>query len=297
MENLKEKENKIEKSNVKDNQTENNNKKQFTILGFSIWEIIIYFIIYSIIGFIIETTFGLITKGVIESRKNFLYGPFCCIYGVGGLVAIVGLQKFKKNNYTIFLGGAIIGSVVEYFISLIGEFIFHIKWWDYSNLPFNINGRICIAFSVLWGFLAIFFVRNFHPHVEKFVNKFSKKTIKIIAIFGIIFLSINLIITSLALEVFFARLVKDYDLELKDMDNYIVRIGDLYNNPKIKEISDKIFTNEKMLKTFPNIKVTNKDGEIIYVREILKDIKPYYFRVFTPRLKVDETGNLVRVEN
>ena len=207
MENLKEKENKIEKSNVKDNQTENNNKKQFTILGFSIWEIIIYFIIYSIIGFIIETTFGLITKGVIESRKNFLYGPFCCIYGVGGLVAIVGLQKFKKNNYTIFLGGAIIGSVVEYFISLIGEFIFHIKWWDYSNLPFNINGRICIAFSVLWGFLAIFFVRNLHPHVEKFVNKFSKKTIKIIAIFGIIFLSINLIITSLALEVFFARLV------------------------------------------------------------------------------------------
>ena len=297
MENLKEKENKIEKSNVKDNQTENNNKKQFTILGFSIWEIIIYFIIYSIIGFIIETTFGLITKGVIESRKNFLYGPFCCIYGVGGLVAIVGLQKFKKNNYTIFLGGAIIGSVVEYFISLIGEFIFHIKWWDYSNLPFNINGRICIAFSVLWGFLAIFFVRNLHPHVEKFVNKFSKKTIKIIAIFGIIFLSINLTITSLALEVFFARLVKDYDLELKDMDNYIVRIGDLYNNPKIKEISDKIFTNEKMLKTFPNIKVTNKDGEIIYVREILKDIKPYYFRVFTPRLKVDETGNLVRVEN
>lgn len=297
MENLKEKENKIEKSNVKDNQTENNIKKQFTILGFSIWEIIIYFIIYSIIGFIIETTFGLITKGVIESRKNFLYGPFCCIYGVGGLVAIVGLQKFKKNNYTIFLGGAIIGSVVEYFISLIGEFIFHIKWWDYSNLPFNINGRICIAFSVLWGFLAIFFVRNLHPHVEKFVNKFSKKTIKIIAIFGIIFLSINLTITSLALEVFFARLVKDYDLELKDMDNYIVRIGDLYNNPKIKEISDKIFTNEKMLKTFPNIKVTNKDGEIIYVREILKDIKPYYFRVFTPRLKVDETGNLVRVEN
>ena len=294
---IKEKRNKLEQQIINDNSAEIKNKKQFTILGFSIWKIIIYFIIYSIIGFIIETTFGLITKGVIESRKNFLYGPFCCIYGVGGLVAIVGLQKFKKNNYTIFLGGAIIGSVVEYFISLIGEFIFHIKWWDYSNLPFNINGRICIAFSVLWGFLAIFFVRNLHPHVEKFVNKFSKKTIKIIAIFGIIFLSINLIITSLALEVFFARLVKDYDLELKDMDNYIVRIGDLYNNPKIKEISDKIFTNEKMLKTFPNIKVTNKDGEIIYVREILKDIKPYYFRVFTPRLKVDETGNLVRVEN
>ena len=244
----------------------------------------------------IETIFGLITKGVIESRKNFLYGPFCCIYGVGGLVAIVGLQKFKKNNYTIFAGGALIGSFVEYFISLIGEFVFHIKWWDYSNLPFNINGRICIAFSVLWGFLAIFFLRNLHPHVEKFVNKFSKKTIKIIAIFGTIFLFLNFIITSFALQVFFTRLVKDYNLELKDMDNYIVRIGEVYNNETVKKISDKIFTNEKMIKTFPNIKVTNKSGEVIYVREILKDIKPYYFKVFTPTLKVDENGNLVRME-
>ena len=171
MEKLKEKNDKIEKQKIVDNQTENKAKRQFTVFAFSIWEIVIYFIIYSIIGFFIETIFGLITKGVIESRKNFLYGPFCCIYGVGGLVAIVGLQKFKKNNYTIFAGGALIGSFVEYFISLIGEFVFHIKWWDYSNLPFNINGRICIAFSVLWGFLAIFFLRNLHPHVEKFVGE------------------------------------------------------------------------------------------------------------------------------
>lgn len=297
MEKLKERENKIEKLNVKDNQTENNKKKQFTIFGFSIWKIVIYFIIYSMIGFVIETIFGLITKGVIESRKNFLYGPFCCIYGVGGLVAIIGLQKFKKNNYTIFLGGALIGSFVEYFISLIGEFIFHIKWWDYSNLPFNINGRICIAFSFLWGFLAIFFVRNLHPHVEKFVNKFSKKTIKIVAIVGIVFLCVNFVITSFALQVFFTRLVNDYNLELKDMNNYVVRIGEIYNNDTVKMISDRIFTNEKILKTFPNIKVTNKAGEVIYVREILKDIKPYYFKVFTPSLKVDEKGNLVRIEN
>ena len=72
-------------------------EKQFSILGFTIWRIIIYFIIYSILGYVIETIFGLITKGVLESRKNFLYGPFCCIYGIGALVVILGLQKFKKN--------------------------------------------------------------------------------------------------------------------------------------------------------------------------------------------------------
>ena len=126
------------------------NKKEFTICGFTITRILAYFIIYSVIGFIIETIFGLLTKGVVESRKSFLYGPFCGIYGIGAVVMIIGLQKFKKNNYTLFIGGFIIGSIVEYVISLIGEIIFHIKWWDYSDMPFNINGRICIWFSFFW---------------------------------------------------------------------------------------------------------------------------------------------------
>ena len=249
-------------------------EKQFSILGFTIWRIIIYFIIYSILGYVIETIFGLITKGVLESRKNFLYGPFCCIYGIGALVVILGLQKFKKNNYIIFFGGVIIGSIVEYLISLIGEFIFHIKWWDYSNMPFNINGRICLAFSFLWGILAIYLMCHIHPNIDKFINKFSPKTIKIVAIIGMIYMLISLFVTSFALEIFFARLVQDYNLELKDMDSYIIKATYIYNIPKIKQISDKYFSNEKMLKTFPNIKVTSKSGEIIHVRDILKDIQP-----------------------
>lgn len=272
-------------------------EKQFSILGFTIWRIIIYFIIYSILGYVIETIFGLITKGVLESRRNFLYGPFCCIYGVGALVVILGLQKFKKNNYTIFFGGVIIGSIVEYLISLIGEFIFHIKWWDYSNMPFNINGRICLAFSFLWGILAIYLMCHIHPNIDKFINKFSPKTIKIVAIIGMIYMLISLFVTSFALEIFFARLVQDYNLELKDMDSYIIKATYIYNIPKIKQISDKYFSNEKMLKTFPNIKVTSKSGEIIHVRDILKDIQPYYVRVFTPKFSVNQDGNLVKVSN
>ena len=61
------------------NKKEKTNKK-FTILGMSIWRVLAYFIIYSILGYLIETLFGLVTKGVIESRQSFLYGPFCAIY-------------------------------------------------------------------------------------------------------------------------------------------------------------------------------------------------------------------------
>ncbi len=76
--------------------------KSFTICGISIWRIFAYFIIYSVVGWFIETCFGLLTKGVIESRQSFLYGPFCGIYGVGAIIMILGLQRFKKNNYSLF---------------------------------------------------------------------------------------------------------------------------------------------------------------------------------------------------
>ena len=81
---------------------EKNKKEEFKILGFSIWRIFAYFIIYSIVGYLLETIFGIVTKGVIESRKSFLYGPFCAIYGVGAAIMIIFLQFFNKNNNSLF---------------------------------------------------------------------------------------------------------------------------------------------------------------------------------------------------
>ena len=114
MEETIEKEERIEKTEEKQV------KKRFTIMGITIWRLLAYFIIYSVVGFVLETLFGLITKGVIESRKSFLYGPFCGIYGLGAVIMIPLLQCFKKNNYTLFFGGFVIGSIVEYLISLLG---------------------------------------------------------------------------------------------------------------------------------------------------------------------------------
>ena len=142
-------------------------KEPLKIQGFTITTLLAYFIIYSIIGFIIETIFGILTKGVLESRKSFIIGPFCSIYGLGAVIMILALQKFKKNNYTLFFGGFLVGSIIEYVVSLIGEAIFHVVWWDYSDMAFNINGRICVAFSMFWGILAIYLITHFNPKVEK----------------------------------------------------------------------------------------------------------------------------------
>ena len=257
-------------------------KKKFTMFGFSIIRLLAYFVIFSILGLIIETLYGLVTKGVIESRKSFLYGPFCAIYGVGAVVMILGLQKFKKNNYTLFWGGFLIGSFVEYIVSWIGEMVFHVKWWDYSNLPFNINGRICIWFSLFWGILAIYLMTYIHPKIDKFLDKFNPKILTIIVVTFTIIMFLDWCISSFALKIFFTRLVNNYNLELQDVSTYQEKYTKIYENETLKPIFDTLFSDEIMVKTFPNLKVTTKEGKVILVRDILKDIQPYYFRVFTP---------------
>lgn len=274
MEQVKEKINE-DKAVVKD--------KKFKIFGFTIIQILAYFIVYSVAGYIIETIFGLVTKGVLESRKSFLYGPFCGIYGVGAVVMIIGLQRFKKNNYTLFAGGFIIGSIIEYVISFIGEWFFHIKWWDYSSMPFNINGRICVWFSFFWGALAIYLMSHIHPKVDKLIEKIKPSILKPLTIILTILIFIDFIVTGFALKMFFVRIVNQYDLDIEGVEMYFDTYSKLYENEKVKSFVDKHFSNEKMLKTFPNIKVTKKDGNVIWICDILKDIQPYYVRIFTPK--------------
>ena len=274
----------LEKVNKEENKSKNNEKKKFKIFGFTIIQIFAYFIIYSVIGFIIETIFGFLTKGVIESRKSFIYGPFCAIYGIGAVVMLMGLQRFKKNNYTLFIGGFIIGSIIEYVVSLVGELLFDIKWWDYSNVPFNIGGRVCVWFSLFWGLLAIYLVTHIHPKVDSFLGKIPKRILKSTTIILIVLLFLDFLITCFALKMFYVRLVNDYDLDIKGVDKYLEKYTELYENPNVKKFVDTHFSNEKMLKTFPNIKVTQNNGNIIWICDILVDIQPYYIGVFTPKI-------------
>ena len=240
--------------------------------------ILAYFIIYSFLGFIIETIFGMLTKGVIESRQSCLYGPFCCIYGLGAAVMIPGLQKFKKKNWTLFLAGAIEGSIVEYVISWLGEIVFHIKWWDYSNMPFDINGRICLLFTIFWGILALVLMRLINPYIEKFIDKIPKKLFSVLTIGGTILLILDLLITAFGLQVFYTRFTKKYDLNLVEDKNLMVS-QEVLENEFVQKLSNTIFTDEKMLRTFTNIKYKDNDGNIIWVKDILTDIKPYYYKI------------------
>ena len=243
-----------------------------------------YFVIYSFLGFVVETIFGMLTKGVIESRRSCFYGPFCCIYGLGAAIMIPGLKKFKRSNWTLFIAGAIEGSVIEYVVGWIGEVIFQIKWWDYSNMPFNIHGRICILFSVFWGLLALVLIRLINPYIEILIDKIPKKIFKVTTTILTIFLLFDLLFTSFGLKVFYTRFLQENNIEMKDQRDLTVS-EEILNNSVVKRLAETVFSDENVLKTFPNIKFEDKDGNIIWVKDVLTDIQPYYFKL-SPKYKL-----------
>lgn len=258
-------------------------KKPFQIAGFTIWRLLAYFIVYSFLGFVIETLYGMITKGVIESRQSFLYGPFCGIYGLGAIVMIVSLQFFNKNNNHLFIGGFIIGSITEYFVSLIGELILHVKWWDYSSMPFNIGGRVCIFFSIFWGLLGIYLVSYINPKIDRIINwfstKISMKKLRIATTFMILFLIFDCTVTVYALDMFFIRKVYENDLRVANFEEIEQRYQKIYTNENKKSFINQYFGDKKIIRTFPNLKMKDIDGNIIYFDTFAYDITPYYYRL------------------
>jgi len=270
-------------------------KKTFKIMGISIWRILAYFIIYSFFGYIIETIFGIVTKGVWESRQSFLYGPFCAIYGLGACIMIIFLYKYGKKYNALFLGGFIVGSIIEYLVSWIGEMILGVKWWDYSDMPLNINGRVCVYFSLFWGFLSIYLMASLNPKIDRLIDwiksKFTQKTLKISTIVVTIFLFIDCILTAFALDFFLVRMIYANDIQVPNKEKIDSQYVSIYEeNENLSKFIYKFWDNRKMIKTFPNIKVQDVDGNILYMDSYL-DIQPYYMKIFSKK----ENNNIYKL--
>ena len=138
-------------------------------------ELILYFFIYSAIGWILEMIYCVYELGIIQNR-GFLIGPICPIYGIGAVSILLITQKKKLNNVKIFILALVLFTVLEYVTSVALEWVFHIRWWDYSNEWLNFQGRISLFYSIAWGIFAVIFVKWIHPNIEKLVKLFENKT-------------------------------------------------------------------------------------------------------------------------
>jgi uncharacterized membrane protein len=132
-----------------------------------------YFFIYAFIGWCIEVIYAAADSGKFVNR-GFLNGPVCPIYGIGFITVLYLLNPVKDNLLYMFLGAVFITSTVELIGGFLLEKIFHQKWWDYSDRPFNIGGYICPMFSIMWGVGCIVFVDRIHPLIFSFVSWIPK---------------------------------------------------------------------------------------------------------------------------
>ena len=139
------------------------------VCGFSLYQILAFFLIYSCLGWCLEVIYAAVSTGQLVNR-GFLNGPVCPIYGFGMIIVLFTLSPLADNLLLLYLGGVILPSVLE----LVGGWalykLYHTRWWDYSDFPFNIGGYICLEFSLLWGVGTVVVMKAVHPVIAGFVE-------------------------------------------------------------------------------------------------------------------------------
>ena len=200
------------------------------------------FMMYSVIGWITETIYVTIRSKKFVNR-GFLLGPYCPIYGFGGMLVSILLVKYMDSPLVMFGMSIIIFSILEYFTSYILEKIFKTRWWDYSKRKYNINGRICLETMIPFGILGMFVMYLVNPILLKFVYSIPDNLLNVLSIIILIIFIIDNIIS---FEVV-TKFVKDGKASLKD------ETVEIKNFAKQLLRSNSIFR-KRLVNAFPNLK-------------------------------------------
>lgn len=200
------------------------------------------FMIFSIVGWIGEMIFcKIINKKFIN--RGFLMGPYCPIYGCGIVLLTLILNKYADDPFILFCASIVICAVVEYVASFLMESIFKLRWWDYSNIKFNINGRICLESVVPFGIIGVIVIIYINPFLISLLEKIPSPIFNILTVILVAIFTIDVIISS----------------------NVIFNFKDVINGSKKdsteeikklikKELPDNKVLYNRLINAFPNLK-------------------------------------------
>ncbi len=149
------------------------------MIPYSLTQIVFFFYCYCFIGWIIESTYVSVRTKHLTNR-GFMRGPFIPIYGFGGLTMLLAGTPLLKWPVLVFFAGMISASILEYFTGAAMEAIFKVRYWDYSNEKFNLNGHICLFTSICWGLLSIALDYFIHKPIERLSEYLLGKPLDII---------------------------------------------------------------------------------------------------------------------
>lgn len=208
--------------------------------------ILMDFVFFSIIGFISEVIYCSLNK---RKSGKALYGPWCPLYGLGGLLIISVVSHVPENMFIIYLVIVLVASFTEYLVSVILEMIFDMKWWDYSFKKFNLNGRICLENSLLFGVLGILIFYFYLPLKVYMISICDPLLLKIIVYLLFTAMCIDGVITIIeAFEVKYRyQLIKKIGLNNKDkLKSKLIKLKSSFNFKRL--IYEFDFDNKEKIK-------------------------------------------------
>ncbi len=227
------------------------------------------FMIFCIIGYVVE----MITCAIIDKKianRGFLCGPVIPIYGVGSLALIWLLKPFYDNILLVFLLSMVITTLIEYVTSYILEKIFHNKWWDYKQEKFNINGRVCLKNSILFGIGGPIILYILNPWTQDFLLQIKDIYLMIASLIIFIIFLLDCIYSGIVAYHLRHRIIIVEDLK----NEKLAKIPGMLERLMKKRVKGLKKYPKRLLKAFPNIlKLNQKEFEIMRKIEQKEELK------------------------
>lgn len=224
--------------------------------------ILFMFFIYCFIGWVWESTYESILNKKLLNR-GFLNGPYIPLYGFGGLFILLFLQQFQtpfKDVMTIkiYFIGAIGATILEYVTSYALEKILKARWWDYSEYPLNINGRICLIATIFWGVVAVVAIDFLNPFLLRFYQGLSHDSVLIFVTAMCTLFILDLAVTINSILDLRNRMQLIISLEKDKLaDSFTEKLGELSRYKERLALIGNPFT-RRILRSFPKLKFSSE---------------------------------------
>ena len=256
----------VKQINAKIEEIKQDNMKEYTqtfeskedkpfAYGFCFTKLFYLFVIGSFIGTILETIWAFCVDGHFEMRVGMVYGPFIPVYGGACFLTAALYKLYKLNDTLVFVISAFVGAGFEYFCSWLQEQMFGTVSWDYSDTPFNLDGRTNLMYALIWGFLGLVWVRYLYPWTAKLIEKIPKRAGAIITTFLIVFMAFNGFMSVTATA------------------RWTQRTEGVPASNSFEEYLDEKFDNEKMEFLFPGMKKAAEAG--VTTEGVISNERPY----------------------
>lgn len=221
---------------------EEKKKADMFAIGCSFYKLAWLFFLGSFLGDITETIFCLLKDGILMSRSSVVYGPFSIVWGFGCVLLTLILYQYRNyNDRFIFLFGTVVGGAYEYGCSVLSELLFGTVFWDYSEIPFNLGGRINLLYCFFWGIAAVLWLKILYPILSNFIEKIPNKIGTVLTWIFLVFMVINIAMSALAL----ARYVERQTTPKGDT-SFVASFFDTH------------FPDERMERVYPNAMLVQK---------------------------------------